>query len=324
LVDKKGSLLGNRWFLGTAIKSWLRAGPYPDTRKQKDAAPKTTEGLPEKEEKLMRRTIALFTAMAMMVLVAASVALAATVTCPVATSSSIFCNGTIGDDTMTGTDRTYTISDGVDSISWGDKIFGSGGNDTLNALGGPDDLNGGPGTDKLDGGAGDDRYLFTGSWGVDTITADASGNDSIVFSLASTQALVVDLVASSFRDEAKSGTNTLNLGVTRFPIIENVIGGVENDTFYGTLVSNSLSGNGGNDKLNGRSGDDSLLGGDGDDELHGLFGRDFFYGGSGNDKINADDNAADGAISCGSGWDTVYYDRGLEVPASDCEKIISF
>jgi hypothetical protein len=29
-----------RWFLGTAIKSRLRAAPYPATRKQKDAAPK--------------------------------------------------------------------------------------------------------------------------------------------------------------------------------------------------------------------------------------------------------------------------------------------
>jgi hypothetical protein len=50
LVDKKGSFLGNRWFLGTAIKSWLRATPYPATRKQKDAAPKAKEGLPEKKE----------------------------------------------------------------------------------------------------------------------------------------------------------------------------------------------------------------------------------------------------------------------------------
>jgi hypothetical protein len=29
-----------RWFLGTAIKSWLRAAPYPATYKRKDAAPK--------------------------------------------------------------------------------------------------------------------------------------------------------------------------------------------------------------------------------------------------------------------------------------------
>jgi hypothetical protein len=40
-----------RWFLGTAIKSWLRAVPYPATRKQKDAAPKKAkEGLHQKKE----------------------------------------------------------------------------------------------------------------------------------------------------------------------------------------------------------------------------------------------------------------------------------
>jgi hypothetical protein len=39
-----------RWFLGTAIKSRLRAAPYLDTRKQKDAAPKAKEGLHQKKE----------------------------------------------------------------------------------------------------------------------------------------------------------------------------------------------------------------------------------------------------------------------------------
>jgi hypothetical protein len=58
LVDKKVPLLGNRWFLGTAIKSRLRAAPYPDTRKQKDAAPKTTEGLHQKKkEKMMIKNL---------------------------------------------------------------------------------------------------------------------------------------------------------------------------------------------------------------------------------------------------------------------------
>src|SRR5215212_2851553 len=33
-----------RWCLGTAIKSWLRAGPYPANHKQKDAAPKKSDG----------------------------------------------------------------------------------------------------------------------------------------------------------------------------------------------------------------------------------------------------------------------------------------
>ncbi len=39
-----------RWSLGTAIKSRQRAAPYPDTRKQKDAAPKLKEGSHEKKE----------------------------------------------------------------------------------------------------------------------------------------------------------------------------------------------------------------------------------------------------------------------------------
>ena len=38
-----------RWFLGTAIKSWQRAAPYPATHEQEYAAPKS-EGFPEKKE----------------------------------------------------------------------------------------------------------------------------------------------------------------------------------------------------------------------------------------------------------------------------------
>jgi hypothetical protein len=50
-------------------------------------APKAKEGLPEKKEKQMRRTIALLMTMAMMLLVATSVAVAATVNCPANTTS---------------------------------------------------------------------------------------------------------------------------------------------------------------------------------------------------------------------------------------------
>jgi hypothetical protein len=45
------------------------------------------EGLPEKKEKQMRRTIALLATMAMTLLVAASVVMAATVNCPANTTS---------------------------------------------------------------------------------------------------------------------------------------------------------------------------------------------------------------------------------------------
>ena len=161
----------------------------------------------------MRRTIALLTAMVMTLLVAASVAMAATVNCPANTSSNILCKGTIGGDTMTGTDRTY--SDGIDAYFWGDKIFGYGGNDTLNARGGPDELDGGPG----------------------------------------------------------------------------------NDTLYG---------------------------GDGSDKLYGGDGKNFLSGGSGDDVIKAYNYGADGVIYCGTGYDTVAYDSGLDFPSGDCEKRTGF
>jgi hypothetical protein len=38
-----------RWFLGTAIKSRLRAGPYPATHKQKDAGPESKGGVAREE-----------------------------------------------------------------------------------------------------------------------------------------------------------------------------------------------------------------------------------------------------------------------------------
>ena len=274
----------------------------------------------------MRRTITLFTAMVMMILAAASVALAATVTCPVATSISIYCKGTIGDDTMTGTDRTYTSSDGIDSASWGDKIFGYGGNDTLNALGGPDVLHGGPGNDKLDGGEQNDSYSFEDGWGVDTITADASGTDDGLGFSKLTQPVVLDLIADPSRDEAKSGINTLNFASTG--LIENVQGGAGSDTLSGTNGNpfsstsgrNTFYGAGGSDKLYGRGGSDTLWGDDMDDALSGGAGKDYLYGGSGNDTISAVDNETDGIISCGSGIDTVSYDGNLDVVASDCEK----
>jgi Ca2+-binding RTX toxin-like protein len=166
------------------------------------------EGLHEKKEKQMRRTICLLTAMVMTLLVATSVAMAATVNCPANTSSNIWCQGTNGDDLMTGTDATY--SNGIDVYFWGDKSFGYGGNDTLNARGGPDELDGGPGNDKL-------------------------------------------------------------------------------------------------------------FGGEGDDKLIGRDGKNYLSGGPGNDRINAYNYGADGVIYCGSGLDTVTYDRYLDVPAGDCE-----
>jgi hypothetical protein len=155
---------------------------------QKDAAPKKAEkGLHEKEEKLMRRTIALLAAMAMMVLVAASVAWAATVNCPNVSGTNT-CNGTANADILNGSDAADYIdgkggndvvkgNDGDDNQLWGgvgkDKVLGGLGNDVM--WGGDDRAD-----DELYGGRGND-YIYGGwykSGGVDKIFADR-GNDTV-------------------------------------------------------------------------------------------------------------------------------------------------
>ncbi|MFY9127282.1 MAG: hypothetical protein WAO82_01245 [Limnohabitans sp.] len=89
-----------------------------------------------------------------------------------------------------------------------------------------------------------------------------------------------------------------------------ITGGLGNDTFSGTSVSDSLdggagadaiTGGGGNDKIDGglgndtitaASGNDVINGGDGDDNITGAGGNDNINGGAGNDVINATVSAA--------------------------------
>src|SRR5215216_1347018 len=112
----------------------------------------------------MRKTLLLLTTMALALLVAGGVALAATVTCQVG----VTCNGTTSADTITGTTSNDTIK-------------GLAGNDTISALDGIDKIDGGPNNDTMDGGAGNDTYLFANFWGIDRISADSGGVDTLSF-----------------------------------------------------------------------------------------------------------------------------------------------
>jgi Ca2+-binding RTX toxin-like protein len=240
----------------------------------------------------MRRTIALLTAMAMTLLVAASVAMAANIICPDPTYNGIKCEGTSGDDKMTGTDRIYT--DSVEGVSWSDDIYGYEGNDAIYARGGPDYVHGGPGNDllygevsydRIYGGPGDDR--IAGGPGDDYIIGDDIfddvGKDTANF-YSSPAA-----ISASLRTNVATGE-----GSDRMAGIENLVGSKYND---------------------------SLTGDSGPNTLRGYEGKDSYYGSFGNDTIRADySNAdADGIISCGPGYDIVSYDESLEVPSSDCE-----
>jgi Ca2+-binding RTX toxin-like protein len=114
----------------------------------------------------MRRAILSLTTMGAAILLAGGLALAADVSC-----SGEYCEGTTGNDTMTGSaseDQMYGIGgndtmygkDGADSM-WGDwhQVIDPGepGNDTMYGGNGPDRLQGDERTDTLNGGRGNDR-----------------------------------------------------------------------------------------------------------------------------------------------------------------------
>jgi hemolysin type calcium-binding protein len=266
------------------------------------------------EAQMMRSTMLLLAAMVAAMLLASGVALAATViNCaddPVAP-----CDGTTGDDEMTGTSET-------------DDIYAKEGNDTLRGLEKIDDLRGGPGNDNLDGGGGNDTYSFyEDDWGVDRISGDSSGTqDSLVIGSATAGALVIDLVPSPHRVEVSSGRNRINFAPK--VVIERVQSGLGSDTIKGNSADNYLQGRDLNDRLMGRGGDDTLFGDtavlsdQGNDTLIGGPGRDILNGGPGHDIFLAQDGEAD-EIICGPGGDVVVNaDPSLDSQSPDCNDFI--
>ncbi len=73
--------------------------------------------------------------------------------------------GGVGKDTLTGNGANNVLRGGGGN----DTLYGMGGNDTLYGGAGNDLLDGGPGNDRLVGGSGRDTYVFSGTWGRDTV-----------------------------------------------------------------------------------------------------------------------------------------------------------
>jgi Ca2+-binding RTX toxin-like protein len=101
------------------------------------------------------------------------------------------------------------------------------------------------------------------------------------------------------------------------PDVENLTGGKNNDTIYGTDAVNILRGGKGNDVMYGYGGDDILLGQEGDDTIVGGAGIDLLHGGQGNDRLDARDGERDivfgkEGASPHVGYDQASVDRGLD------------
>jgi Ca2+-binding RTX toxin-like protein len=219
---------------------------------------------------MRRRAILLMTTMAAMFVVASTAALAAVI------------NGNNGDNNLKGTKKA-------------DRIDGRGGDDTIRALRGSDRLTGGADDDALNGGGGGDTYHFGDGWGVDTLSADASGRDTLDFS-ALTSRVGVYLSPDPQTSEAVSGTDTLNFPST--VVIEDILGGSVGGDLNGNDANNRIfGGNGGDNGIYGEGGNDAIFGGPLRDTITGDSGNDTLNGGEGDDHYFFDDGWGNDTIT---------------------------
>lgn len=228
--------------------------------------------------------------------------------------------GSEGADTMYGMiaadvfDEMYGMGgdDVIHGNAGNDTLYGGDGNDTLNGGDGNDILEGGAGDDILDGGMGSDTYVFSGSWGTDTVKDrnkygiwPDNGVDKVKFSDMLSSEVELSLGgANGYSDliVKRNGTDdqvilTNFFGGDRIDAIEFADGEVwpktqmsfgtnNDDTMTASSNVSIIFGSGGNDVLVGSAGKDALYGGDGDDTIDGGLGNDVLAGGSGNDTYN--------------------------------------
>ena len=123
------------------------------------------------------------------------------------------------------------------------NLLGSGFNDTLTGDSGANTLTGGLGDDVLEGLGGAD--VLDGGIGVDTASYASAG---------------VAILASLTDSSTNTGSDALG---DSYIGIENLTGGLYNDSLIGDGSGNTLSGGSGNDVLEGMAGADALVGGSG-------------------------------------------------------------
>ncbi|MFN8709949.1 MAG: M10 family metallopeptidase C-terminal domain-containing protein, partial [Planctomyces sp.] len=174
--------------------------------------------------------------------------------------------------------------------SGSDRLTGNALQNQLNGNGGNDTINGYFGDDTLLGGPGDDSFVFGTTSGQESdyiVEAANAGIDTVSFASITT-AVTMNLNSSAVQSVHQDRLLRLN----SFSVIENVIGGTNDDILTGNALNNVLSGGTGRDRLNAWTGDDTMAGGPGDDTY--IFGppvttendRIIELPGGGNDSLN--------------------------------------
>ena len=182
----------------------------------------------------------------------------------------------------------------------GNTLGGGGGNDTLSGGQGADSLSGDAGNDYLYGGyaadtllGGDGKDILVGGPGADSLVG-GNGSDTADYS-ASSAAVAVDLAHHTSAGGDAEG-DTLSG-------IKNLVGSILGDTLTGDGAGNSLDGGAGKDHLTGGGGNDHLLGGGGKDFISGGGGNDVLDGGAQSDRLHGD--GGNDKLIGGGGADTL-------------------
>ncbi|GAA1597586.1 calcium-binding protein [Actinoplanes couchii] len=171
--------------------------------------------------------------------------------------------GGIGDDVLTGNDRSNRLSGG----SGADRLYGLGGRDWLRGDGGRDRLSGGDGNDRLVPDHPETEDGVHGPWVIDPIAADVisggPGTDMVDYSERVRNPVTVDLDGRA-GDDGRAGE-----GDTVGADVEEIVGTTLGDRLIGNDGPNTLYGIQGDDVLIGLGGEDRLYGDEGDDDLSG-------------------------------------------------------
>ncbi|WP_137181617.1 calcium-binding protein [Roseomonas sp. AR75] len=193
-----------------------------------------------------------------------------------------------GNDTIDGRDGADTVDGG----NGHDSLEGGEGNDVLLGGAGNDWLKGENGNDRLEGGSGND-YIHGGG-----------GTDTAVFNTAGSVVINLGL-----------GSAVSDLGNDSLYSIENIVTGAGSDVLFGSTAHNRIESGGGHDYVDAGSGNDVVYSGSGADTVHGGSGHDTIHGdnatgGQGSDRLFGD--AGNDVIVTGGGNNTVRGGQGAD------------
>lgn len=212
-------------------------------------------------------------------------------------------DGEVGEgDNVGGAINRVTGGSGADLLQSGARaatLDGGPGNDTL-AEAGPGTMLGGPGNDIIHGGNG--TNAIDGGPGGDLMTGGA-GEDSVSYAGRPTG---VKVTLDNQPNDGYAGEGD-NVGSD----IEDIFGGLGNDTLVGNAARNVLDGSAGNNVIFGGDGPDILYSAAGNDVLDGGPGADHFIAAGPGDTVRSTDGTID-TVDC--------YQVGSPVLVSDANE----